>query len=138
MVVAAAILAFALRADLSTAYKAALDELVALKQTAFENWGSSITDRYKDYENQNDEFVSDIVERESLPLQGNPKLNEPVFGDTPAYKENATLLQLDAFISGSLASDRLNGYACVVLSGPPAPSTRTKLSPKKLTDPSAL
>jgi hypothetical protein len=101
MVVAAAILAFALRADLSTAYKAALDEPVALKQTPFENWGSFITDRYKDYENQNDEFVRDIVERASLLLQGNPKLNEPVFGDTPAYKENATLLQLDAFISGS-------------------------------------
>lgn len=101
MLVAAAILAFALRADLSTAYKPALDELATLKETPFENWGTFITDRYKNYENQNDKFVRDIVRRAGLPLQGNPKLNEPVFGDTPPYKENAKLLQLDAFISGS-------------------------------------
>ncbi len=66
-----------------------------------ENWGTFITDRYKNYENQNDKFVRDIVQRASLPLQGNPRLNEPVFGDTPPSKENAKLLQLDAFISGS-------------------------------------
>jgi hypothetical protein len=101
MVVAAAILVFALRADLSKDYKAALDELAALKETPFETWGTFIAERYNTYESQNDKFVRDIVQRASLPLQGNPNLNEPVFGDVPPYKENAKLLQLDAFISGN-------------------------------------
>src|SRR5882724_4284013 len=36
------------------------------------------------------------------------------------------------------ASEKLNSVVRVVQTGPPAPSTRTKASPKKLTDPSAL
>ena len=67
MVVAAAILAFALRADLSKDYKAALDELAALKETPFGNWVTFIAERYSTSENENDKFVRDIVQRASLP-----------------------------------------------------------------------
>jgi hypothetical protein len=35
------------------------------------------------------------------PLEGDPTLNEPVFGDQPPYKETAKLLELDAFLSGT-------------------------------------
>lgn len=101
MVVTGAILAFAFRPDMSRDYTSALDELAALKETPFENWAAFVRERYKNDENTNDTFVRDIVRRAGLPLQGDPTLNEPVFGDLPPYKENATLLQMDAFISSS-------------------------------------
>jgi hypothetical protein len=101
IVVSAAVLAFALRADLSKDYGAALDELAALKETPFENWVVFVREHYKKYQSQNDRFTRDIVRLAGLPLQGDPALNEPVFGDQLPYKENASLLQLDAFLSGS-------------------------------------
>jgi hypothetical protein len=61
MVVAAAILAFALRADLSKDYRAALDEVGALKETPFEEWTTFVRERYKDCQIQNDRFARDIV-----------------------------------------------------------------------------
>lgn len=57
MVVAAAVLAFALRADQSKEYRAALDELTALKETRFDTWAAFVHEHYKDYEDQNDKFV---------------------------------------------------------------------------------
>jgi hypothetical protein len=67
MVVAAAILAFALRADLSKQYRGALDELAALKETPFEKWVTFISDRYKDDREHNDNFARSIVRQAGLP-----------------------------------------------------------------------
>jgi len=100
MVVAAAILAFAFRADMSKEYRAALDELATIKQIRFDTWPNFVQEHYKSYEDQNDRLIREIVRRAGLPMQGKPKLNEPVFGDMPPYGD-PSLLQLDAFISGT-------------------------------------
>lgn len=96
MVVSAAILVFALRVDQSKDYKGALDELRAVKEVDFTKWVTFVRDRYTDYQRQNDKFVRDIVRLAGLPLQGNPSLQEPVFGDEARA---GTLLQLDALLS---------------------------------------
>ena len=98
MVVSAAILVFALRIDQSKDYKSALDELRAVKEVDFTKWVTFVRDRYSDYQTQNDRFVRDIVRLAGLPLQGNPSLNEPVFGDEVRA---GTLLQLDSFLSAN-------------------------------------
>ncbi len=98
MVVSSAILVFALRVDMSKNYKAALDELRAVKELDFTKWVTFVRDRYSDDQSQNDKFVREIVRLAGLPLQGNPSLNEPVFGDEARA---GTLLQLDAFVSAN-------------------------------------
>jgi len=98
MVVAAAILVFALRVDRSRDYRAALDELRAMQDLKFSGWTTFVRDRYKTYENQNDEFVRDIVKLAGVPLQGNPSLQEPVFGDD---LRAGTPLQIDAFVKAN-------------------------------------
>jgi hypothetical protein len=98
MVVSAAILVFALRIDQSKDYKGALDELRAVKEVDFTKWVTFVRDRYSDYQSQNDKFVRDIVRLAGLPLQGNPSLQEPVFGDEARA---GTLLQLDALLSAN-------------------------------------
>jgi hypothetical protein len=98
MVVAAAILVFALRIDMSRDYRAALDELRAMQDLNFSGWTTFVRDRYKTYENQNDQFVRDIVKLARVPLEGNPSLQEPVFGDEIRA---GTPLQLDAFVNAN-------------------------------------
>jgi hypothetical protein len=98
MVVSAAILVFALRVDMSKDYKAALDELRAVKELDFAKWVTFVQLRYSDNQIQNDKFVREIVRQAGLPLQGNPSLNEPVFGDEARA---GTLLQLDAFLNAN-------------------------------------
>jgi len=98
MVVAAAILVFALRVDRSRDYRAALDELRAMQDLNFSGWTTFVRDRYKTYENENDEFIRDIVQLAGVPLQGNPSLQEPVFGDDIRA---GTPLQLDAFVKSN-------------------------------------
>jgi len=98
MVVSAAILVFALRVDRSRDYQAALDELRAMQDLNFTGWITFVRDRYKDYENQNDKFVRDIVKLAGVPLQGNPSLQEPVFGDEIRA---GSPLQLDAFVKAN-------------------------------------
>src|SRR5258708_22036587 len=98
LVVSAAILVFALRVDMSKDYKAALDELRAVKELDFAKWVVFVRDRYSDEQSQNDKFVREIVRLAGLPLQGKPSLNEPVFGDEA---RSGTLLQLDAFLSAN-------------------------------------
>ena len=68
MVVAAAILVFALRVDRSRDYRAVLDELRAMQDLNFGGWITFVRDRYKTYGNQNDEFVRDIVKLAGVPL----------------------------------------------------------------------
>jgi len=60
MVVAAAILVFALRLDRSRDYRAALDELRAMQDLNFSGWITFVRDRYKTYGNQNDEFAATL------------------------------------------------------------------------------
>jgi hypothetical protein len=98
MVVSAAVLVFALRVDMSKDYRGALDELRAVQDLNFTGWITFVRSRYSNYENQNDDFVRDIVKLAGLPLQGNPSLNEPVFGDEVRA---GTLLQLDAFVNAN-------------------------------------
>ena len=100
MVVAAAILAFALRPDLSGDYTNALNELSALKQVSFDGWATFITNRYKGEQDNNNKFVLSVVHLASLPIQGSPKLGQPVFGDWPPFSDK-TLLLFDSFISDS-------------------------------------
>lgn len=101
MVVAAAILAFALRPDLSNDYKAALNELSELREVSFEGWGKFITDRYKSDEEHNDKFVLAVIRLAGLPIQGHPKLGQPVYGEQPPYIGAARLIEYDSFLSGS-------------------------------------
>jgi hypothetical protein len=98
MVVAAAILVFSLRVDRSRDYRAALGELRAMQDLNFSGWTTFVRDRYKTYENQNDEFVRAIVKMAGVPLQGNPSLQEPVFGDDIRA---GTPLLLDAFVKSN-------------------------------------
>ena len=101
MVVAAAILVFALRPDLSNDYKAALSELSELREVSFDGWGNFITERYKSDEGLNDKFVSAVIHLAGLPIQGNPKLSQPVYGEQPPYIGTARLIEYDSFLSGS-------------------------------------
>lgn len=98
MVVSATILVFALRVDMSRDYRAALDELRAMQDLNFSGWTTFVRDRYKTYENQNDKFVRDIIKLAGVPLQGNPSIQEPVFGDEIRA---GTPLQLDAFVKAN-------------------------------------
>lgn len=98
MVVSAAILVFALRVDMSKDYRAALDELRAMQDLNFTGWVTFVRDRYKNYENQNDEFVRKIVRLAGVPLQGNPSLQEPVFSDEV---HAGTPLQFDALVKAN-------------------------------------
>ena len=61
MVVASAILVFALRVDLSKDYKAALEELSALKEISFDSWIPFVRERYKDFISKRDS-VSPFLE----------------------------------------------------------------------------
>jgi hypothetical protein len=101
MVVSAAILAFALRPDQSKDYKAALNELSTLKEISFDGWGKFIMERYQADEDHNQNFVLGIIHRAGLPIQGSPRLGQDIYGDQPPYIGNASLNQVDAFISGS-------------------------------------
>jgi hypothetical protein len=83
---------------MSKDYRAALDELRAIQDLNFTGWVTFVRDRYKNYENQNDEFVRDVVRLAGVPLQGNPSLQEPVFGDEIRA---GTPLQLDAFVKAN-------------------------------------
>src|SRR5258708_2416363 len=95
---AAAILVFALRVDRSRDYQAALDELRAMQDLNVTGWITFVRDRYNNYGSQNDKFVRDIVKLAGVPLQGNPSLQEPVFGDEI---HAGTPLQLDAFVKAN-------------------------------------
>ena len=100
MVVAAAILAFALRSDLSGDYTNALNELSALKEVSFDGWATFISDRYKIQQDNNNKFVLSVVHLASLPIQGRPTLGQPIYGDL-APSTGVPLSSLDSFISDS-------------------------------------
>ena len=101
MVVAAAVLAFALRPDLSTEYRAALDELAALKELSFNSWPTFIIDHYKKYHDENNKFVISVIRLAGVDLQGHPRLVEPTFGEPPPYLGGAKIIEFDAFFSGT-------------------------------------
>jgi hypothetical protein len=87
MVVAEAILAFALRADHSKEYRAALEQLTALKETRLDTWATFVHEHYEHHKDQNDRFAREIVGKAGLPIQGKPKVNEPVFADMPPFAD---------------------------------------------------
>jgi hypothetical protein len=101
MAVAAGILAFALRPDLSNDYKAALNELSELREVSFDGWGKFIIDRYKSDEERNQKLVLAVIHFAGLPIEGSPKLNPPIYGEPPPYLGTAKLLEFDAFLTGS-------------------------------------
>ncbi len=100
MVVAAAILAFALRSDLSGDYTTALYELSALKEVSFDGWATFISDRYRVDEASNDKFALSVVHMAGLSIQGHPTLGQPIYGDSPPFM-GAPLHSFDSFISDS-------------------------------------
>lgn len=99
MVLTAAILAFALRPDLSQDYKDALDELANLKQLSFAGWSNYIAARYRHEVDQNTKVVRVIMRQAGLHAMGNIVLNSPVFGEQVTYVALPTLLDLDKFFS---------------------------------------
>jgi hypothetical protein len=98
MAVTAAILAFALRPDQSQEYKAALDEVAALKQLPYGGWSNFVAERYKTEADQDVKFVRGLVRQASLRVKGSPNVGVPVFGDQMPYP-GSRLLDLDAFFS---------------------------------------
>ncbi len=101
MIVASAILAFALRPDLSTQYKEALAELSTLKEVSFNTWPISIAERYKKQEEENNAFVLSVIRQAGLELQGHPRLSGPILGEPPPSMPSAKLIEVDAFLTGA-------------------------------------
>src|SRR5260370_28043720 len=101
MIVAAAVLAFAVRTDSTEQYKAALGELSVLKEVSLQGWPTFISQRYKAEEDQNNRFVLGVIRQAGIPIQGHPRLEQPVFADPVPYLEGAKLITLDAFLSGT-------------------------------------
>jgi len=98
MAVSAAILAFALRPDLSRDYKAALEEIAALKQVSFGGWSNYVAQHYKAATNQDAKFVRAVVHQAGLRVRGVPDINIPVFCDQ-VPNSNSRLLDLDTFFA---------------------------------------
>lgn len=101
MVVAAAILVFALRPDQTEIYEAALNELLALKEMRFDGWPAFINQHYRADEDRNTAFVRAVVREAGLQFLGNPELNQPTLGNLPPFIEGAKLIEFDGFFSGT-------------------------------------
>jgi hypothetical protein len=98
MATCAAIMAFAIPRNLANDYRAALDELTALKSISFDQWGTFLVNRYPKEQQANEIFVRSIVRQAGLKMQAQTKLSQPVFWDQPP--NSPTLLEYDAFFSG--------------------------------------
>ena len=85
MVVSAAILAFALRPDQSSDYKAALNELASLKQVSLGGWSNYVAQHYKKETDRDAKFVLSVVHQAGLHVKGPPNIVIPVFGDQVPY-----------------------------------------------------
>jgi hypothetical protein len=100
MVVSAAILAFALRGDPSTEYRAALNELSTLRELSFDGWSNFVNNRYRSIALENEKFVRGIIRDAELPIAGHPTLALPTCYLRPPAIFNARLVDFDSFISG--------------------------------------
>lgn len=94
--VTAAILAFALRPDLTQEYKAALSELATLKQLSYGGWSNYIGQRYKTDMDQDVRFIRGVVRQAGLRVKGTPNIVIPVFGEQVPYS-GSRLLDLETF-----------------------------------------
>jgi len=101
ILVGAAVLVFALRPDPTEEYKTALNELSTLKEVPFGQWPIFINEHYKKHEDQNNEFVVSLIRNAGLRIQGDPKLQQPIFGDVPPFLDGAKLVDFDAFFTGA-------------------------------------
>lgn len=103
MVVSAAVLAFALRPDLSAEYRDAIGELLTLREVslAFNDWPNFLHEHFKANEDENTKFVLAAVRLAGLGIQGHPRLSGPLFGDPPPNLQGAKLFEFDAFFSGT-------------------------------------
>jgi hypothetical protein len=99
--------------NLTEDYRAALDELFALKEVLFpEEWAAFITERYKKNYAENNKFVQGIVRQAGLPLQGDPTLSTVAYWDPPPNMlSGADMLEFDAYFSAShkVGTLRLSG-----------------------------
>jgi hypothetical protein len=103
MVVAAAVLAFALRSDPSNDYKLALEELSALREVPFDGWTRFVADHYKTVGFQNEKFARRLVRQAGLPITGQPTLGPSICAPQAprALFPESRLLEFDAFLSGN-------------------------------------
>jgi hypothetical protein len=99
MAVTAAILAFALRPDLTQNYKTALDELASLKQLSYGGWSNYVAQRYKTQADEDARFIRSVVRQAGLRVKGSPNVVVPVFGDQVPYPTNSRLLDIDTFVA---------------------------------------
>src|SRR5882762_7876646 len=102
MAVTAAILAFALRPDLTQEYKASLDELAALKQVSWGGWSNYVAHRYQNELDQDSRLLRTWVRQAGLRVKKDavgPVI--PVFGDQVPYVGTGRLLDLDTFFSST-------------------------------------
>jgi len=101
ILVGAAVLVFALRPDPTEEYRTALNELSTLREVPFNQWPIFLNEHYREYEDQNNEFVVSLIRKAGLQVQGDPKLQQPIFGEPPPSLEGAKLVDFDAFLSGA-------------------------------------
>lgn len=100
MAVAAAILAFALRPDLTQEYKASLDELAVLKQVSWGGWSNYVARRYQNELDRDSQLLRTWVGQAGLRVRkGAVGPVIPVFADQVPYVGTGRLLELDTFIS---------------------------------------
>jgi hypothetical protein len=103
MAVTAAILAFALRPDLTHEYKQALDELVTLKQVSLGGWSNYVAQRYRRDSEQDAKFVMSVIHQAGLHVKGAPGIIFPVFAEQAPYSAGpyatGRLLDFDTFVS---------------------------------------
>lgn len=99
MIVAGAVLAFALRTDLSKESSAALQELAAIRQLSFENYPSYVHDRYfKKEEDEDRAFLLRAIKKAGMNTIAEPNVVlEPIFCDVRPI--DTRLIDYEAFLS---------------------------------------
>ncbi len=100
MAVTAAILAFALRSDMSQQYRDALNEIAGLRQISLGGWSNYVAQRYKSETKDNETFILGTIRQAGVNLRGNPSVEFPVFAEQVPPLDSP-LLNLDTFFSKS-------------------------------------
>jgi hypothetical protein len=102
MLVAAAILAFAVHSDQSDDYNAAVGELLTIQELRVDGWGSFIEDRFKKEAAQNDYVARELIHKLDLTAPpGKTVLKQPFLGETPPDIRTARLADLKAFLTAT-------------------------------------
>jgi hypothetical protein len=100
MIASGAVLAFALIPDLSDEYRAALNELAALRQVPLTLYPSFVKGRLRQTEEQNYTFLLSVVRRLNVPIAGKPAFAYSVLCDPPPQGD-LRLIDYEKFLVGN-------------------------------------